>query len=88
MKQILAMLLITGALQANDLVKGMDALEVGNFKKAVEFFEKSAQSGDKMAQQNLAVMYNNGYGVKKDVNLGTYWINRATDASYVSTLVN
>ena len=77
MKQILTILLLTGALQANDLVKGMDALEVGNFEKAIEFFKKSAESGNKMAQHNLSVMYNNGYGVEKDDKIVAYWINEA-----------
>jgi TPR repeat protein len=69
--------LLVGSLQASDLTKGMDALEVGSFEKAVEFFEKSAEAGNKMAQHNLTVMYNNGYGVKKDTKVATYWINEA-----------
>lgn len=77
MKQILIILLFVGVLQANDLVKGIDALGVGDFKKAVESFKKSAESGNKMAQHNLAVMYNNGYGVEKDDKIATYWINEA-----------
>lgn len=80
-KNILLGLLVAGTLQANDLVKGMEALEVGDFKSAVVFFEKSAKAGNKMAQQNLAVMYNNGYGVKKDTQTASYWINQATDKS-------
>ncbi len=77
MKQILMIFLLVGSLQADDLVKAMDALEIGSFEKAVEFFEKSAEIGNKMAQHNLTVMYNNGYGVEKDTKVATYWINEA-----------
>ncbi len=80
-RNILLGLLVVGVLQADDLTNGMEALEVGDFKSAVVFFEKSAKTGNKMAQQNLAVMYNNGYGVEKDTQAASYWINQATDKS-------
>lgn len=84
MKQILMALIVTVTLQANDLHKGMEALERGDFKSAVVFFEKSAQAGNKLAQQNLSVMYNNGYGVKKDKQIASNWLNRATNHSIVA----
>ncbi len=84
MKQILIILIIAGTMQANDLHEGMEALESGDFKSAVVFFEKSAQSGNKLAQQNLSVMYSNGYGVKKDKQTVSMWLNRAINHSIVA----
>lgn len=84
MKKIILLLAVAVAIQAGDLSDGMDALERGDFKAAVAFFEKSAQAGNKMAQQNLAVMYNNGYGVKKDTQIATMWLNRATDRESIA----
>ena len=84
MRKILIALMVAVTLQANDLHKGMEALERGDFKSAVVFFEKSAQAGNKLAQQNLSVMYSNGYGVKKDKQIASEWLKRATNHSIVA----
>ena len=84
MRKILMALMVAVTMQANDLHEGMEALERGDFKSAVVFFEKSAQSGNKLAQQNLSVMYSNGYGVKKDNQIASKWLNRATNHSIVA----
>ena len=86
MKKILLALMVAISIQAGDLESGMEALEKGDFKSAVVFFESSANSGNKMAQQNLSVMYNNGYGVKKDTETASYWLNRATGYESVAVI--
>ncbi len=86
MKTILLALIVAVTIQAGDLENGMEALERGDFKSAVVFFENSANSGNKMAQQNLSVMYNNGYGVKKNTETASYWLNRATRYESVATI--
>ncbi len=78
MKIFLSILLIAVTLKATNLEKGMEALEVGNFKKAVEYFKLSAAEGNVMAMHNLSVMYNNGYGVEKDTKVAASWLNSAT----------
>jgi TPR repeat protein len=83
MRKILLALFVAVTVQAGDLTNAMEALEKGDFKSAVLFFQKAATAGDKMAQQNLAVMYNNGYGVKKDTQLASMWLNRATNKEIV-----
>jgi TPR repeat protein len=84
MKKILLALAVAVTIQAGDLSDGMEALERGDFKAAVVFFEKAANEGNKMAQQNLSVMYSNGYGVKKDKQIASMWLNRATNQSAVA----
>ena len=84
MRKILIALIATVTLQSNDLHEGMEALERGDFESAVVFFERSAQAGNKLAQQNLSVMYSNGYGVKKDKQIASKWLKRATNHSVVA----
>lgn len=69
--------LLATFLFANDLSIAMEALEKGDFKTAVEHFKIAAEQGDPIAQQNLAVMYNNGYGVEKNTELAAQWFERA-----------
>jgi TPR repeat protein len=83
MKKVLLLLAVLVSLQADNLTEGMDALEQKDFKSAVVFFEKAAVAGNRVAQQNLSVMYNNGYGVKKDVEIASKWLNRATNHGIV-----
>ncbi len=86
MKKILLALIVAVAVNAADLENGMEALERGDFSSAVLFFEKSAKSGNKMAQQNLSVMYNNGYGVEKNTETASYWLNKATGHQSVASI--
>ena len=83
MKQVLFFLTLMVSLGANDLTEGMEAIERKDFKSAVAFFEKAASTGSSIAKQNLAVMYNNGYGVKKDEKIATQWLNSATNHEIV-----
>ncbi len=78
MKKIIVLLSLSVALFAGNLSLAMEALERGDFKTAVEQFKIAAQQGDPMAQQNLAVMYNNGFGVKKDPQKASYWFEQAS----------
>ena len=83
MKKVSLLLAVLVSLQADNLTEGMDALEQKDFKSAVAFFEKAAEEGSRVAQQNLSVMYNNGYGVKKDAEIASRWLNRATQHDIV-----
>ena len=69
--------LLSAALYANELTVAMDALEKGDFKTAFRHFKIAAEQGDPIAQQNLAVMYNNGYGTKKNRELAAQWFEKA-----------
>jgi TPR repeat protein len=44
---------------------------------AVEWYRKAADQGDAFAQCNLGVMYENGYGVAKDMNKAVEWYRKA-----------
>jgi TPR repeat protein len=78
MKYILILLLAVNVVLADDLKDGLEALKNENYKLAAQFFEKSANSGNDIAKYNLAVMYNNGLGVKKDNDKSSLWIEKAS----------
>jgi TPR repeat protein len=50
-----------------------------NYSKAAEWYFKSAQQGDALAQCNLAFMYFNGYGVAKDYPKALQWYTKAAE---------
>uniref|UniRef100_U9STP2 HCP-like protein n=1 Tax=Rhizophagus irregularis (strain DAOM 181602 / DAOM 197198 / MUCL 43194) TaxID=747089 RepID=U9STP2_RHIID len=48
-------------------------------QKAFELYQESANFGNSSAQYNLALMYENGEGIKKDINQATYWYNKSAE---------
>ena len=74
MKQTLAMISIItalifgsiGALLAADFDAGLAALQEGDYAAALREWTPLAERGDAVAQFNLALMYDNGQGVRQD----------------------
>jgi|TARA_B110000971_G_scaffold202313_1_gene221932 TPR repeat protein len=58
-------LIFATAVWAGDFEDGVAAYEKGDYKTALSFFKKAAEQGDSYAQNNLALMYNEGKGVLK-----------------------
>ncbi len=54
----------------------------GNYKRAFEFYKKSAESGDQMAQYALANMLYNGIGVEKNLKEAWYWNEKSVNFGY------
>ncbi len=63
-----------------ELSHAMDVLKRGDFTTAMKLFKKLADEGNFLAQQNLGVMYNNGYGVAKNTKIASYWFNKAQES--------
>ena len=85
MKKVLFIIsLITVQLFATDLSFAMQAMEKGDFKTAFQHFKVAAEEGDIIAQQNLAVLYNNGLGVKQDTQCAAYWIEQSSQSAKVA----
>ena len=85
MKKIFFILLLTGVLFADTMQEGVKALKNGDYESALAYFTMAANSGDKIAQQNLGVMYKNAVGVKKDNYKAAYWFNAAA-SHYASNI--
>ena len=55
-----------------------------NPTKAVYWFKRSAQNGNKYAMNNLAYAYLNGKGIDKDVTMAVYWMEESAKKYYPS----
>ena len=61
---------------------GMEAFHAGNFAEAVRIWTLLANAGNHGAQNNLAVMYENGQGVPQDYRAAEEWYRKAADQGY------
>ena len=50
-----------------------------DYKKAFEWFFKSAEQGNSFGQYNLGVMYQNGCGVEKDLKKAIEWYFKSAE---------
>ncbi len=55
------------------------AVESEEYEKALKQFQLLADKGEAEAQHNLAMMYRQGKGVKKDYELSNKWFRKAAD---------
>jgi len=55
----------------------LDAQERGDYTSAATAWKQLANSGDPVAQYNLAMLYQNGQGVKADVATAQHWLTQS-----------
>ncbi len=67
---------------AQDLSKGFDAAQRGDYQAALKEFLPLATQGNVYAQNNLGLMYANGYGVLADDISAHMWWNIAGANGY------
>lgn len=60
-------------IQADSFENGWSAYEQGDFAQAAELWRPLAEQGHSSAQINLALMYENGYGVDRDLQVAADW---------------
>ncbi|PKK63448.1 HCP-like protein [Rhizophagus irregularis] len=53
-----------------------------HLQKAAELYRKAANLGNKVAQCNLALMYEKGYGFEKNTNIAIYWYRESAKQGY------
>ena len=53
-----------------------------DIKKAIYWYRKSADQGQKDAQNALGVLYKNGEGVKRDYKKAIYWYSKAAEQGH------
>ena len=56
--------------------------------KAFEGYNALAEKGDRVAQNNLGVCYNNGFGVAKDYVQAVSWYRKAVEQGYATAQFN
>jgi septal ring-binding cell division protein DamX len=64
-------------LAAQDYHNALDAQGRGDYTSAATAWKQLANSGDPVAQYNLAMLYQNGQGVKADVATAQHWLTQS-----------
>ena len=72
---IISVVMLATSAFAQDLNKGWDAYEAGDYATALQEFRPLAGQGNAYAQTNLGVMYDKGQGVLQDNVLAHMWYN-------------
>jgi tetratricopeptide (TPR) repeat protein len=70
------------------LEDGHRELDKKNYQKAFEIWESLAKSGDAVAQNNIALMYQNGMGVNKDYEKAKKLLEKSSKQGYPKAQYN
>ena len=71
------LMMLATPISTQDFQKGLEAAESGDFETAFKEWIPLAEGGDRVAQNNLGVMYRNGWGVLSDQFIAHMWYNIA-----------
>lgn len=74
--------------RADDLELGMQALENGYVRRAIELWTPLAEQGNAEAQFGLGVIHNDAVGVPQDYTEANYWFLRAAEQGYAPAQFN
>ena len=85
---LLSILLGSGVAVAADYDKGLLAYNSGDFKTALAEWTPLAEQGLARAQNNLGVMYANGYGVPENDKTAVKWLTLAAKQGYAGAQGN
>jgi TPR repeat protein len=89
MKRFVAILLFCiFAFGMSDYNQGIDYYKKGNYKKAVEYFLKSANNGNSESQYILGYFYTGGIGVKQDLKQSLKWYEKAAKNNHTNAQIN
>lgn len=69
-------------------VEGMTAYRQGDFERAMREWEPLAVRGDRIAQFNLGLMYENGKGAARDKARAAHWYRRSAAQGYADAQNN
>ena len=71
-----------------DFNKGLTAAQSGDFATALKEWKPLAEEGNAAAQNNLGLMYHNGWGVPQDYKEAVYWYRLAVEQGYAIAQYN
>ena len=71
-----------------DFNKGLTAAQSGDFATALKEWKPLAEEGNAVAQNNLGLMYHNGWGVPQDDKEAVYWYRLAVEQGYAIAQYN
>ena len=76
---IISMVVLATSAFAQDLNKGVDAYNAGDYATALQEWRPLAEQGHVTAQFSLGVMYLNGKGVPQDYSEAVKWYQLAAE---------
>jgi TPR repeat protein len=88
---VIAVSLLVGSVSvatAQDLNKGSDAYNAGDYQTALQEWRPLAEEGDDGAQYNLGIMYDIGRGVSQDYVEAVKWYRLAAEQGYSNAQYN
>ena len=71
-----------------DFNKGLTAFQSGDFATALKEWKPLAEEGNAVAQNNLGLMYDNGWGVPQDYKEAVNWYRLAVEQGYAIAQFN
>ena len=71
-----------------DFNKGLTAAQSGDFATALKEWKPLAEEGNAVGQNNLGLMYHNGWGVPQDYKEAVYWYRLAVEQGYAIAQYN
>lgn len=81
---------LTAQAEKGDIVSqfelGMDYYKQGKIEKAIDWWQKSAEQGNKEAQFHLSLMYEMGEGVEESIEKALYWYEKSAEQNHITAL--
>jgi TPR repeat protein len=74
---VVLLFMTTGLVAAASLEKGKTALDKGDFRTAVRIYSELSNQGDRTAQRQLGLMYDEGQGIAKQHHQAVRWYSVA-----------
>ncbi len=86
---VISVVMLATSAFAQDLNKGWDAYEAGDYATALQEFRPLAEQGNAYAQYNLGIMYEIGQGVPQDYAEAVKWYRLAAEQgdAYAQTIL-
>ena len=85
---IISVVMLATSAFAQDLNKGWDAYEAGDYATALQEFRPLAGQGNALGQTNLGVMHEKGKGVPKGYAEAVEWYRLAAEQGHASAQTN
>lgn len=73
---------------AHDFRAGLTAYERGNYAAALREFRPLADKGSPLAQYQMGLMYENGWGVERDYAQAANWYQKAANRGHARAKLN
>ena len=84
---LLSVFMIFGSIletAADDFNKGVKAFQNSDYVTALRLWKPIADNGEPVAQHNLGILYEYGFGVSQDYGAAVQWYTRSAEQGYAN----